>query len=75
MDRITDTLPLIVHGSRPPRLKRGFDVLLSGLGLLGLAPFWGLSYKLGDSGPISHGQTRMGRGADIPRAEISIHRA
>lgn len=51
--------------SGSPRLKRPFDVALSGLGLLGSAPLWAvvaLAIKLDDGGPVFYGQERVGRG-------------
>jgi colanic acid biosynthesis glycosyl transferase WcaI len=50
---------------RSARLKRWFDVALSGLGLLGSAPLWAivaLAIKLEDGGPVFHGQVRVGKG-------------
>jgi lipopolysaccharide/colanic/teichoic acid biosynthesis glycosyltransferase len=46
------------------RLKRAFDVLLAGLGLLVLWPVWlliGLLIKLSDGGPVLYGQRRIGQ--------------
>ena len=46
-------------------MKRSFDVFLSGLGLLGSAPLWGLiavCIKVGDGGPVFYGQDRVGVG-------------
>ncbi|HSF30547.1 MAG TPA: sugar transferase [Candidatus Tectomicrobia bacterium] len=48
-----------------PLLKRPFDALLSGLGLLLSAPLWGLIallIKLEDGGPVFFRQERWGRG-------------
>ncbi len=48
-----------------PDIKRSFDVLASGLGLVLSAPLWvlvGLFIKLEDSGPVFCGQDRVGRG-------------
>jgi lipopolysaccharide/colanic/teichoic acid biosynthesis glycosyltransferase len=45
-------------------LKRGFDVALSGLGLLLSLPLWGLialAIKLEDGGPVFYVQERVGR--------------
>jgi lipopolysaccharide/colanic/teichoic acid biosynthesis glycosyltransferase/predicted protein tyrosine phosphatase len=50
--------------ARPRPAKRLFDLLLSGLGLLGSAPLWGLIavlVKLQDGGPVFYGQERVGR--------------
>ena len=50
---------------RSSRLKRAFDVGLSGLGLLLSAPLWGviaLAVKAGDGGPVFYGQERVGLG-------------
>ena len=47
------------------RTKRGFDVLLSGLGLIASAPLWGifaLAVKLEDGGDIFFPQERVGLG-------------
>lgn len=51
--------------ARPPLLKRPFDVLLSGGGLVCSAPLWALialCIKLNDGGPIFYAQERVGRG-------------
>jgi lipopolysaccharide/colanic/teichoic acid biosynthesis glycosyltransferase/glycosyltransferase involved in cell wall biosynthesis len=56
----TEALPL----SRPSVLKRPFDVVVSGLGLLLSAPLWALFallIKLDDGGPVFYGQWRVGR--------------
>jgi lipopolysaccharide/colanic/teichoic acid biosynthesis glycosyltransferase len=54
----------VIH-PRPRRwTKRGFDVLVSGLGLLGSAPLWGLialSIKWHDGAAVFYGQERVGR--------------
>lgn len=50
---------------RPSPLKRPFDVLVSGLGLLFSAPLWvlfALAIKLDDGGPVFYGQERIGKG-------------
>jgi lipopolysaccharide/colanic/teichoic acid biosynthesis glycosyltransferase len=47
------------------RAKRGFDLLLSGLGLLASAPLWSLialSIKMDDGGPVFYAQDRVGKG-------------
>ena len=52
----------------PPRLKRPFDVLLSGLGLLASAPLWALIallVKLEDGGPVFYRQDRVGKGGRV----------
>jgi len=44
--------------------KRGFDIALSGAGLVASAPLWGviaLLVKLEDGGPVFYGQERSGR--------------
>ncbi len=44
--------------------KRPFDLLVSGLGLLGSVPLWGviaLGIKLDDGGPVFYRQQRVGR--------------
>ena len=46
-------------------LKRGVDVLLSGIGLVISMPLWlaiAAAIKLDDSGPVFYGQERVGRG-------------
>lgn len=51
-----------------PTLKRLFDVILSGLGLLFSLPLWGilgLAIKLEDGGPIFYSQYRVGRGGKV----------
>ena len=48
-----------------PWLKRGFDVLLSGTGLILSSPLWLLiaaAIKLEDGGPVFYRQERVGRG-------------
>jgi lipopolysaccharide/colanic/teichoic acid biosynthesis glycosyltransferase len=45
-------------------LKRGFDILLSGVGLIVSLPLWGiiaLAVKLNDGGPIFYRQGRVGK--------------
>jgi len=52
-------------------LKRGFDVLLSGAGLLVSAPLWMIiaaAIKLGDGGPVLFPQDRVGLGGATFRA-------
>ena len=47
-------------------LKRGIDVLLSGVGLVLSAPLWvlvSIAIKLDDGGPVFYEQERWGRGA------------
>ena len=44
-------------------LKRGFDILLSGVGLIVSLPLWGiiaLAVKLNDCGPVFYRQARVG---------------
>jgi colanic acid biosynthesis glycosyl transferase WcaI len=57
---------LVADAPRPdPALKRLFDLALSGLGLVGSLPLWGLIgllIKLDDGGPVFYGQERVGRG-------------
>jgi lipopolysaccharide/colanic/teichoic acid biosynthesis glycosyltransferase len=46
-------------------LKRAFDVVLAGAGLVGSAPLWGLfavAIKLDDRGPVFYRQARVGLG-------------
>ena len=48
-----------------PWIKRGFDVLVSGLGLLGSAPLWALiavCIKWHDGGAVFYCQARVGQG-------------
>jgi lipopolysaccharide/colanic/teichoic acid biosynthesis glycosyltransferase len=50
---------------RPPRLKRSFDVVLSGIGLISSAPLWALiaaAITLDDGGGIFYPQERVGKG-------------
>jgi lipopolysaccharide/colanic/teichoic acid biosynthesis glycosyltransferase len=45
-------------------LKRSFDVVLSGIGLMVSAPLWALiatAIKLDDGGPVFYGQERVGQ--------------
>src|SRR5207247_6682065 len=47
-----------------PALKRPFDMVLSGAGLLGSAPLWAmiaLSIKFEDRGPVFYGHERVGK--------------
>ncbi len=51
-------------------LKRPFDILLSGLGILLSSPLWlviAALIKLEDRGPVFYGQERVGRGGRIFR--------
>jgi lipopolysaccharide/colanic/teichoic acid biosynthesis glycosyltransferase len=51
--------------ARPRRVKRAFDLLLSGVGLLLSAPLWALialAVKLEDGGPVFFRQDRVGKG-------------
>jgi lipopolysaccharide/colanic/teichoic acid biosynthesis glycosyltransferase len=53
------------------RLKRAFDVALSGLGLLVSTPLWALiavCIKAEDGGPVFFGQERVGRGGRLFRS-------
>jgi lipopolysaccharide/colanic/teichoic acid biosynthesis glycosyltransferase len=61
----------LAHAHRPASriraavLKRTFDLLLSGLGLLASSPLWpliALAVKLQDGGPVFYGQERVGKG-------------
>ena len=50
--------------TRPWRVKRTFDLFLSGAGLILSAPIWvaiALLIKLGDGGPVFYAQARVGR--------------
>jgi lipopolysaccharide/colanic/teichoic acid biosynthesis glycosyltransferase len=52
-------------------IKRAFDVLLSGAGLLASAPLWALfaaAIRLEDGGPVFFAQERVGRGGRPFRA-------
>ena len=52
-------------------IKRAFDVLLSGIGLVGSAPLWALfaaAIKLEDGGPVFYAQERVGQGGRWFRA-------
>ncbi len=49
----------------PPLLKRPFDVLLAGLGLVASSPLWALiaaAIKLDDGGAVFYPQVRVGQG-------------
>lgn len=49
-------------------LKRGFDILLSGLGLIVSLPLWAifaLAVKLNDDGPVFYRQERVGKDGRI----------
>jgi len=51
-------------------LKRGFDMLLSGVGLLVSLPLWGiisLAVKLYDGGPVFYRQARVGKDGRVFR--------
>ncbi|HEY3132688.1 MAG TPA: sugar transferase, partial [Acidobacteriota bacterium] len=61
-------VPGVEVASPAPLLKRPFDVLLSGIGLVLSAPLWGLialSIKLEDGGPVFYGQKRVGEGGQL----------
>jgi len=66
-----DHLPLrssvpLASQFRPSVMKRPFDIILSSFGLFLSAPLWlmiALTIKLEDSGPVFHGQERVGRWA------------
>lgn len=52
-----------VRCAHVPALKRGFDLLVSALGLVGSAPLWALiavAIKAEDRGPIFYRQVRVG---------------
>ena len=52
-------------------MKRAFDMMLSGAGLLASAPLWGLfglAIKLEDGGPIFFTQERVGQHGRIFKA-------
>jgi lipopolysaccharide/colanic/teichoic acid biosynthesis glycosyltransferase len=58
------------HANRraPESIKRVFDSVLSGVGLLGSAPLWGLfaaAIKLEDGGPVFYTQERVGRNGRV----------
>jgi colanic acid biosynthesis glycosyl transferase WcaI len=51
--------------------KRGFDILLSGIGLIASSPLWAtiaFAIKLDDRGPIFYMQDRVGRGGRLFKA-------
>ncbi|MGQ0562741.1 MAG: sugar transferase [Gemmatimonadota bacterium] len=55
---------------REPILKRPFDFLIAGIGLLLSAPLWAivaLAIKLDDGGPIFFAQARWGKGGRVFR--------
>ena len=59
------SLPSGVGKRRAPRMKRAFDMALSGLGLVASAPvaaLVALAIKLEDGGPVFYGQERVGKG-------------
>lgn len=63
LDRLTQVYGFQFQQSAERACKRGIDVLLSGLGLLALAPLFTLIavlIKLTDGGPILFWQTRVG---------------
>ncbi len=60
----TRSTPAAAPVRRPPLVKRPFDILLSGLGLIASAPLWALFsalIKLEDGGPIFYRQARVGQ--------------
>jgi exopolysaccharide biosynthesis polyprenyl glycosylphosphotransferase len=62
MPMLSITVPRLSHASRV--LKRGADILLSGLGLLLLSPLLigvSIAIKLGSRGPVMFRQRRVGR--------------
>ena len=58
-------------------LKRGFDILLSGVGLIVSLPLWGiiaLAVKLHDGGPVFYRQDARGeRQASLYGPEVPLH--
>ena len=49
-------------------LKRGFDILLSSVGLIVSLPLWGiisLAVKLNDGGPVFYSQPRVGKDGQV----------
>ena len=60
-------------------IKRLFDALVSGAGLLVSAPLWMLipaAIKLEDGGPVFFPQARVGRGGQrVPGAEVPLYGA
>jgi len=53
------------HERREPRLKRPFDVLVAGLGMVALSPLYAViaaAIKLDSPGPVLYRATRAGRG-------------
>ena len=52
----------------PPLMKRAFDALLSGVGLILSAPVWacrGRAIKLEDGGPVFFRQPRVGQNGTL----------
>jgi len=52
-------------------LKRGFDIVISGFGLVLSAPLWALIaflVKFGDGGPVFYPQKRIGKGGRVFRS-------
>jgi lipopolysaccharide/colanic/teichoic acid biosynthesis glycosyltransferase len=61
---IQDLTALRPDRRRGPALKRPFDMVLAGAGLLGSSPLWAiiaLGIKLEDGGPVFYGQERAGK--------------
>jgi lipopolysaccharide/colanic/teichoic acid biosynthesis glycosyltransferase len=70
---VSSERPVSRHDARGPLphrrrwrwLKRPFDALIAGVGLLDSAPLWALialGITLDDGGPVFYGQTRVGQG-------------
>ncbi|MGH9199257.1 MAG: sugar transferase, partial [Acidimicrobiia bacterium] len=56
------------NGTSRLRLKRVFDLSLSGIGLLVSSPLWAVfaaAIKLEDGGPVFYGQDRVGQGGRV----------
>ena len=61
---------VVISEMKEPFLKRPFDMVLAGLGLLLSAPLWAvasLAIKLQDGGPVFFRQERWGRGKRLIR--------
>ncbi len=64
-DLLCELNHVALRARRPPLMKRPFDVILSGLGIVLSAPLWGLialGIALEDRGPVFFGQERVGKG-------------
>lgn len=65
MEKVSEYLIVRAAKVQGPSVKRIFDVLLSGAGLVCSAPLWALialAIKLEDGGPVFYAQDRVGQG-------------